>query len=186
MIIILLKFCFCAYISLILPQILTVGIVYLHLGSNEGNRVDVLAESERLISVNIGSILSGSKMYETEAWGVKEQPDFLNKALEVVTNLSPHEVLKEIQSIESLLGRKEREKWGQRMIDIDILLYDEVIIDTDQLKIPHPLMEKRNFVLIPMLEIAGNAMHPIFKKTIEELYDECKDDCEVMIFEPDI
>lgn len=161
------------------------GIVYLHLGSNEGNRENVLAESERLISENVGSILSSSKMYETEAWGVKEQPDFLNKALEVVTDLSPDDVLKEIQTIESTLGRKERVKWGQRIIDIDILLFDDAIIDTDYLKIPHLFMETRNFVLIPMLDIAGDIMHPVLKKTIEELYDECKDDCEVRIFEPE-
>ena len=157
--------------------------MYLHLGSNEGNRENALAESERLISDHIGSILSSSMMYETEAWGVKEQPDFLNKALEVVTSLSPENVLKEIQTIESTLGRKERVKWGQRIIDIDILLFDDAIIDTDHLKIPHPLMETRNFVLIPMLEIAGETMHPVFNKTIEELYDECKDDCDVRIFE---
>ena len=157
--------------------------MYLHLGSNEGDREKSISDCIRLLEEKVGNILAKSSLYETEAWGVKEQPDFLNQALEIITSLAPREVLDEIKTIEHSLGRAVKVKWGQRKIDIDILFYDDEIINTEHLNIPHPQLEKRNFVLVPMLEIAGDKMHPTLNKTIEELYDECRDDGEVMIYD---
>lgn len=157
--------------------------MYLHLGSNEGDREKSISDCIRLLEEKVGNILAKSSLYETEAWGVKEQPDFLNQALEIITSLAPREVLDEIKTIEHSLGREVKVKWGQRKIDIDILFYDDEIINTEHLNIPHPQLEKRNFVLVPMLEIAGDKMHPTLNKTIEELYDECRDDGEVMIYD---
>ena len=145
--------------------------VYLLLGSNLGNRKEILEKAIELIAQKIGIIISQSKDYETKPWGVTDQPDFLNLAISVYTSQSPWEVLERTQSIENQLGRVRKEKWAARLIDIDILFYGDEIINESDLKVPHPLMQERDFALTPLAEIAPNFVHPILGKTVLELRD---------------
>ena len=144
-------------------------IVYLLLGSNLGNKKEILNKAIELLVEKIGIIISQSKDYETKPWGVTDQPDFLNLAIAIHTKLTPLEILEQTQSIENQLGRIRKEKWGARLIDIDIMFYGNEIIDETNLKIPHPLMQERDFALIPLAEIAPDFVHPVLRKTISEL-----------------
>lgn len=157
--------------------------LYLHLGSNEGDRFLFIQKALLLIEEKIGKISQKSSIYETAAWGIEDQADFLNVAVEVKTQLKPDTILKHCVEIEDKVGKKKEKKWGPREIDIDILLYNDLIIDQSNLKIPHPQLENRNFVLIPLMEIGGLIIHPVLNKTIEELYEENDDACEVWIYE---
>jgi 2-amino-4-hydroxy-6-hydroxymethyldihydropteridine diphosphokinase len=159
---------------------------YLLTGSNLGDRVMYLKNASKLISERIGTIVKISGFYETAAWGRVAQPDYVNQAIEILTLLSPAELLKTILSIESELGRTRWSKWESRIIDIDILFYESKIIKTENLTVPHPLLHKRNFALIPMLEIAPYKKHPVFKKNIEELYEESEDPLDVMMIETEL
>jgi 2-amino-4-hydroxy-6-hydroxymethyldihydropteridine diphosphokinase len=160
--------------------------IHLLTGGNVGDRFGKLLEANRLIHENIGPVLKTSSLYETEAWGKVEQAPYLNQALEVSTLLSPAEVLSGIFKIEKTLGRLRRNKWEARPIDIDILFFEDEIVDTADLKIPHPLLHRRNFALIPMLEIAALKVHPLFQKNIEELYLESPDELEVVMLETEL
>jgi 2-amino-4-hydroxy-6-hydroxymethyldihydropteridine diphosphokinase len=148
---------------------------FLHLGSNIGNRQHYLELAINHIAISIGVVVKKSAIYETEAWGNIDQNDFLNQAIAVNTNLSPEELLDEIHSIEYKLGRQKEIKWGPRIIDIDIIFYNDHIINHEKLIIPHPFMADRNFVLEPLKDITGDFIHPIFNKTIHELYAMSKD-----------
>ena len=160
---------------------------HLLIGGNLGDRLANLAAARRLISQRIGNVVKASSLYETQPWGNADQPDFLNQALEVATELPPLVVLKVILEIEKQLGRQRADKWSARTIDIDILFYDAKVLNTKDLTLPHPNLHERNFALVPMLEIAPNKQHPISKKNIEELYEACEDDLEVvMLDEEDI
>ena len=143
--------------------------VYLLLGSNLGNRKEILDKAIKLLCQEVGVIISQSKNYETTPWGVTNQPDFLNLAVSIQTRLEPLQILEITQSIENQLGRVRKEKWGARLIDIDILFYGNEIIDEPNLKIPHPLLQERDFALSPMAEIAPNFVHPILGETVLEL-----------------
>jgi 2-amino-4-hydroxy-6-hydroxymethyldihydropteridine diphosphokinase len=157
--------------------------IYLHLGSNnEGSKL-LIDKALGYISEKIGNIKDQSNYYETEPWGLKEQPNFINLAVTVESSLSPSQLLKAIKDIESEMGRIKTEKWGPRVIDIDIIFYGDMIIKDQDLEIPHPHIQNRNFVLIPLMEIAGNVVHPVLKKEVEELYMESKDECEVWVYE---
>lgn len=150
--------------------------VYLLLGSNLGDRRAVLELAVQRIGESIGQITDLSSYYETAAWGVEDQPAFLNLAAAVITSLSPHELLERTLSIEVELGRIRAEKWGARVIDIDIILYGrEVIDDGERLQIPHPRMQDRKFVLVPMAEIAAEAEHPLLQQNISALLSILKD-----------
>jgi len=147
--------------------------VYIGLGSNMGDRAGNLFSAYDHITATKGiQPLRLSRFYETTPVGGPPQPMFLNAALGIKTNLSPHQLLERFQYIENLMGRVRMERWGPRTIDIDILLYGDKIVDDEQLKIPHPLMHTRLFVLEPLVEIAPNVVHPILKKSILQLYKE--------------
>ncbi len=153
--------------------------VFLGLGGNLGDRMNNLELVLSAIELNVGAIGRKSSIYQTKAWGETEQPDFLNMVVEVLTRHSAEQVLNAIQKIETDLGRIRIEKWGTRTMDIDILFYNEEILNSDRLIIPHPLMEKRKFVLLPLAEIAEKLIHPCLKKTIGQLLLECEDELDV-------
>ena len=154
----------------------------LHLGSNEGNRLRHIQNAMKLIERKIGRKATQSSIYETEAWGIKEQPDFLNVVVKIESHLEPHPLLKRINEIEDELGRTRIEKWGSRIIDIDILFCENELINDAKLTIPHPYLEKRNFVLVPLNEIEPDFVHPIINKKISVLLKESKDTCKVKIW----
>ena len=145
--------------------------VYLLLGSNLGDRECVIKQAIDLIQKKIGTVHSKSSVYETEPWGKTDQPGFLNLALEVVTSLSALEVLEEALAIEKQLGRVRLERWGSRIIDIDIIFFNQEIIHIkERLTVPHPEMQNRKFVLEPLCEIAPDFRHPVLNQTIRQLY----------------
>ncbi len=156
---------------------------YLHLGSNQGDRHEYLQKALHLISEKIGTISLKSAIYETEPWGLKEQENFLNMAISVMSSKNPEEVLKVIKAIEISMGSVKSVKWGPRTIDIDILYCDDLIINSPEVTIPHPHIRERNFVLIPLMEIAGDFTDPVHQITIDEMYDACQDTGEVFIYE---
>ena len=157
--------------------------VYLQLGSNLGNRENFLQSARDFISKELGLIEKCSKIYESTAWGVDGQDCFLNQVLLLSTSIDPHELLKLILIIEKKIGRIRIEKWGERVIDIDILFYNDDIIDTIDLCIPHKYLSKRRFVLMPLCEISENLNHPKYNKTILELFNECIDEEKVEIYD---
>ncbi len=153
---------------------------YLILGGNKGKRAENISKAIELIEKKAGTITKKSAIFETAAWGNTNQAAFLNQVIELKTNLNPFGLLKSILEIEIELGRmRDSKKWTARTIDIDILFFDAEIIDTPELKIPHPYIQERKFVLIPLMELASNLMHPISKKTIQALLLECTDNLEV-------
>ena len=155
--------------------------VQLLLGTNEGNRVANLQRAVHLLEINCGKILQSSSLYETEAWGLKEQNSFLNQAVILETSLAPHQLLFVLKNIEKEIGRTETIKWGPRLIDLDILFYENEIVDEPDLKIPHPFIAERKFTLVCLFEIASEFVHPVLQKTIGELLEECKDGSEVSL-----
>jgi 2-amino-4-hydroxy-6-hydroxymethyldihydropteridine diphosphokinase len=156
---------------------------YLLTGSNLGNREDNLNTAKTLIEKYIGTIKESSRLYETQAWGKTDQPNFFNQALAVDTPQYPQEVLKNIFKIEEIMGRVRTEKWDERVIDIDILLFNEDIIDENNLKIPHPHLHERNFALVPLMDVAGEVLHPILNLPVEEVYFDCRDTLDVFMVE---
>lgn len=155
---------------------------YLLTGSNMGHREDCLARAAAAIEQRCGAVLSRSAVYQTAAWGLEEQAPFLNQALLIQTASSPHELLHEILSIEASLGRKRELKYGPRLIDIDILFFNEDVINTDGLTVPHPQMQNRRFVLTPLAEIAAEEIHPVLEKTVAQLLADCPDTLPVQKF----
>jgi 2-amino-4-hydroxy-6-hydroxymethyldihydropteridine diphosphokinase len=147
--------------------------VYLLLGSNLGDSKAVLQIARTHIEERIGRVIAASSIYLSKAWGIQNQPDFLNQVLELDTALRPSQVLKEILEIERELGRIRYQKWGTRIIDIDILYFGEEILESPELNIPHPENQNRNFVLVPIAEIAPDFIHPVLKRTQKELMLEC-------------
>jgi 2-amino-4-hydroxy-6-hydroxymethyldihydropteridine diphosphokinase len=146
--------------------------LYLSLGSNLGDREQHLLDAVRKIEERIGSIVSLSSFYDTDPWGFASAHRFLNAALCAETSLSPEEVLLQTQAIERELGRTHKSVNGayqDRVIDIDLLLYGELVVDTPLLRLPHPLMCQRSFVMQPLAEIAPDVVHPLYKKTVREL-----------------
>ncbi len=150
------------------------AIVHIGIGSNLGSREKNCMKSLDLLSAAGIVVRKRSSMHETEPWGVREQPDFINMVVEVETGLEPLKLLKALKEIEDKMGREETHKWGPRIIDLDILFYNDLVIDTPELKIPHPLIHEREFVLKPLSEIAPDKVHPVPKKTVRELLAEVK------------
>jgi 2-amino-4-hydroxy-6-hydroxymethyldihydropteridine diphosphokinase len=156
--------------------------VYLLIGGNMGDRLKNLSESTGWIEKEVGAIVKKSSIYETAAWGVTDQPSFLNQVLFVSTKLSAEDVLKTILPIEEKMGRKRVEKMGPRTIDIDILFYNNEITSLPNLSIPHPHIANRRFVLEPLAEIAPAFVHPVLQKNVAELLNDCPDTLKVNIF----
>jgi len=148
---------------------------YLSLGSNEGDRHSTLQRALVHIEQTCGPVVSQSSVYQTAAWGLEEQPDFLNMAVLVETPLSPSELLDNLQQIETELHRQRIIRWGQRTIDIDILFYNSETIDTRRLQVPHPMLKLRRFVLVPLAEIAPTLRYPDTEETVSTLLANCPD-----------
>lgn len=151
------------------------GSVFLLLGSNKGERLTNLLEARQQISRQLGTIITASGVYQTAAWGHTAQPDFYNQAIELELFVKPHETLLHLLEIEKKMGRVRNEKWGSRLIDIDILLWGTDQINLPDLIIPHPHLPERRFALVPLAEIAPQTLHPLLKKNIIQLLSECKD-----------
>lgn len=152
---------------------------YLLIGGNLGNRKENLLQAVSFINEKCGQVSKSSSLYETAAWGNTDQPAFLNQALELSTQLSARQLIRRILKIEIQMGRIRKEKLGPRIIDIDILFFNEEVYDLRFLKIPHPEIQNRRFALIPLTEISPDLVHPLLKKTITELLRECPDNLTV-------
>lgn len=159
-------------------------IAYIGIGSNMGDRkANCLRAIESLSEA--GRVLTVSSLYYTEPVGYREQEDFINAVAAVETDHSPLELLIACQSIEDRLGRTRTVRWGPRTVDLDILLYGDQVVNLPQLAIPHPLMASRKFVLVPLAEIAPDAVHPVIKKNTIQLLQELKDTATVIKCKPD-
>ncbi len=163
---------------------------YLLLGSNIGKRELFLSQALEEIEKSAGKIIDRSSLYNTAAWparttdktggGKTDQNDFLNQAICIETGLSSQELLADLLNIEKKMGRTRDQKWEARTIDIDILFFNDDIIETAHLTIPHPYLHKRKFALIPLSEIAPNLIHPGMKKSIHKLLSECEENLSVV------
>lgn len=157
--------------------------VFLGLGSNLNDRLEYLKTATSVIGgCSSIKIVNSSFIYETEPWGIRKQNSFLNQVIEIETSFSPSELLTFIKESEVKSGRIEREKWHEREIDIDILFYDDVVLNTDNFSVPHKEVHNRKFVLVPMCELNESFVHPVFNKTMSELLADTKDISEVKIF----
>ena len=151
------------------------NLVYLLIGSNEGDRLNQLNLACTLLEEKTGKITTRSSIFETAAWGIEDLPPHYNQALMLETEMNSEDLLEVIHEIEHQLGRKRQIKWGLRSIDIDIIYFNDEIINTPNLTIPHALMQERNFVLSPLAEIAPEFIHPILLMTNKKLLEISKD-----------
>ena len=153
------------------------------LGSNAGDRIAMIENAKLLLTKEKINIIKQSSLYETEAWGLEDQPVFLNQVVIAKTDLNAAKLLNTLLEIEHQMGRIRIKKWEQRCIDIDILFFNDAVINDPEasggLKVPHPHLHERRFTLIPLNELVPSYLHPVFNKTISELLDECNDDKEV-------
>lgn len=156
--------------------------VFLLLGTNLGNRLENLVKTISKIDSSIGNVMKFSSIYETSAWGLEDQPDFLNMVIQIRTKLIPEDLLFSVKELESDIGRNKTVKWGPREIDIDILYYEDLILKTETLEIPHPGIPDRMFTLIPLKEIADSTLHPLLNSNPSELILKSSDDTEVRMF----
>ena len=152
---------------------------YISLGGNLGNTAEIFEQALQVIERLAGDISKKSSLYQTAAWGNTQQPDFLNQVILIQTTLSPNKLLDTLLTIELKFGRERKEHWGPRTLDLDLLFFDDFILNKDQLILPHPRIPERKFILIPLQEIAADWLHPVEQKTIQQLVIECKDDSEV-------
>lgn len=153
---------------------------YILLGTNMGNKMAHLQMAIEQMNLQNILLVQQSNIYKTAAWGNTEQDDFYNQVIEVATELSAEILLQTLLEIETKMGRTRNQKWEARIIDLDILYFNNEIIDTEKLKVPHPYLHVRRFTLIPLNEIAANYIHPIFNKINSELLANCSDGSEVI------
>ncbi len=149
--------------------------VYILLGANLGEPISQIKLSIQLIKDKIGNLIANSSLYKSEAWGLEDQPKFYNQVLIIETVLHAEDCLRICQEIELALGRIREVKWGTRVIDIDLLYFNDLIIDSPSLTIPHPYIHERNFTLIPLVEVAPDFIHPKLNKSNVQLLSESKD-----------
>jgi 2-amino-4-hydroxy-6-hydroxymethyldihydropteridine diphosphokinase len=147
-------------------------IVYLALGTNLGDRLANLKQAIASLTPQM-EVKAKSSVYETPPWGYEDQPKFLNQVIKAITYLEPEPLLKHLKRLEVALGRKESFQNGPRLIDIDILFFDDTVVHTSSLVIPHPRLHERAFVLLPLMDIAPDLVHPVNKKSVSEMVVEC-------------
>jgi 2-amino-4-hydroxy-6-hydroxymethyldihydropteridine diphosphokinase len=150
--------------------------IILIIGGNIGDRLSLISQAKQLLNEKIGNVSLISSLYETEAWGEISKGNYLNQIVILESELSAEVILEKALQIEKALGRQREIKWGDRTMDIDILYYGDQMIDTPNLKIPHPYLHLRRFVLVPLAEIAPDFIHPILKSTSTSLLENCEDD----------
>ena len=145
--------------------------VYIALGTNLGDRLANLRGAIEAMPPEV-RVLAESHVYETPPWGYEDQPAFLNMVLKAETSLEPETLLKYLKQIEVELGREQNFRWGPRLIDLDILFYDDLVIDSPPLVIPHPRLHERAFVLVPLADVAPDLVHPVFQRSISDFLTE--------------
>ncbi len=157
--------------------------IYLGLGSNRGDRLAFIESAIDYISrIDLTSLLRVSSVYETEPWGIRDQNFFLNCVTEITTGLDAHVLSGKLKDVEKLIGRTNSSKWHEREIDIDLLFYGDMIVNSNDLRVPHAEVENRKFVLVPLNEIVPELVHPVSGKTIAKLLEVSTDDLEVKLF----
>ncbi len=150
---------------------------YVGIGSNIGDQINNCLKAISMINSTDGcSVVKRSSFYRTEPVGYKDQAWFVNCVILLKTGFSPDKLFFRLQEIEKVMGRKKKIRWGPRLIDLDIIMYDDLVMDNGNLSIPHPLMHKRRFVLVPMNEIAPEVIHPVLNKSIREILDGLSED----------
>lgn len=154
----------------------------LGIGTNLGDRAQNLATARALLHQRIGPLRRVSPVYVTEAWGLTDQPAFLNQALLLSTDLLPVKSLEIALAIEVEMGRVREQKWGPRLIDVDLLFYDDLVLEHPQLRLPHPFVQERRFVLRPLADVAPDWRHPTLEKSIADLLRDCPDKGEVSLW----
>jgi 2-amino-4-hydroxy-6-hydroxymethyldihydropteridine diphosphokinase len=152
---------------------------FLLLGTNLGDRLHNLKLALEQLNA-LGTISGASGVYETEPWGLSDQPAFYNQAVRLETNLSPDDLLGKLKNIEAVCGRAEAIRWGPRVLDIDILLYGSLVHQSASLTVPHPKLSERRFALVPLNEIAEGVVEPVSGKLISDLLEACKDELKVL------
>ena len=158
------------------------GHSFILLGSNLGERESLMRKAIAMIGESCGEVMAVSEMYETEPWGFVAENNFLNQVIMIRTALTPHDLLKELLSIEAVLGRQRDENkngYASRPMDLDILYYDDMIINDEDLIVPHPRLHMRRFTLLPLCDISPEFKHPLFDKSNKVLLEECEDTSEV-------
>lgn len=145
------------------------SVSYIGIGSNLGNRQENCFRAVEILEKRGIKVQKKSSLYETEPWGVKDQPRFINMVVQIETTLEPNDLLRLLKAIEREIGRQDSFRWGPRMIDLDILLFNALVLNEENLQIPHPCLHEREFVLRPLNEIAPDIIHPVFHMSIDKL-----------------
>ena len=157
--------------------------VFISLGGNLGNTLEIFKNSYLEIEKKIGRISAFSKIYQTAAWGKTDQADFLNQVISLETDLGPEKIMSELLEIELFFGRRRDVIWGPRILDLDILFLGNQIVSSENLAIPHPQIANRRFVLMPLVEIAPHFLHPELQQTMLELLEQTTDQQSVQLID---